>query len=521
VRKVLCTILAGVMTASLLAGCGGGSSDSGNGGGSSAAAGGSAGGSQEINIGINTDLTSLDPHNHNDTASAYATRHIYSNLVRLTEDNEFVGDLADSWEYIDDVTVEFTLKEGVKFHDGSTLTAEDVKFSLESQKESPKVGHLVSMIDSVEVKDDTHFVIHMNEPSNALVSSLNHSGCAILSKAHVEKLLAEGKKIEDEPMGTGPYKFEGWTPGASFTLVKNPDYFNPERAAQNDKLTFKVISEDSARTIALENGELDLLISVPTTDAGKIRDNSKLALDEYTSTHVEYFTVNETKAPFDNVKVRQALSHAINKADIVVASVNNEGQTFDNYIGAAAIGYYDVVTKYDYDVEKAKALLAEAGYADGFSFTCYVAGSTRATTATVIQANLAELGITMNIEQMEASTFYEKTGNGEHDACLAGWVANAEPDNTYRPLFTSANSGAGGNRSFYKNPEVDKLVDDAAVNRDKAAVQKDYETILKTLSDEAVWVPLYSPTGLIARNAELKGMTPSPIQMHDFYALHY
>ena len=158
---------------------------------------------------------------------------------------------------------------------------------------------------------------------------------------------------------------------------------------------------------------------------------------------------------------------------------------------------------------------------DGFSFTCYVAGSTRATTATVIQANLAELGITMNIEQMEASTFYEKTGNGEHDACLAGWVANAEPDNTYRPLFTSANSGAGGNRSFYKNPEVDKLVDDAAVNRDKAAVQKDYETILKTLSDEAVWVPLYSPTGLIARNAELKGMTPSPIQMHDFYALHY
>ena len=111
------------MAVSLLAGCGGsGSTESGNGG-TTAAAGGEAGGSQEINIGINTDLTSLDPHNHNDTASAYATRHIYSNLVRLTEDNEFVGDLADSWEYIDDVTVEFTLKEGVKFHDGSTLTA--------------------------------------------------------------------------------------------------------------------------------------------------------------------------------------------------------------------------------------------------------------------------------------------------------------------------------------------------------------------------------------------------------------
>lgn len=532
-RKILCTILAGAMTASLLTGCGGSSSGSSSDNGNNAAAtttaaagagesAAPAGGEQVINIGISTDLTSLDPHNHNDTTSAYATRHIYSNLVRLDENNEFVGDLAESWEYADDVTVNFTLKEGVKFHDGSTLTAEDVKYSLETQKDSPKVGHLVSMVDSVEVTDDTHFTIHLNAPSNALISSLNHSGCAILSKAHVEKLLADGKKIEDEPMGTGPYKFDNWTPGASFSLVKNPDYFNPERAAQNDKLVFKVIPEDSARTIALENGELDMMINVPTTDAGRIRDNANLALDEYVSTHVEYFCANHEKAPFDDVRVRQAMNYAINKNDIVIASINNEGKPFDNYIGEAAIGYYDTVTKYEYNPEKAKELLAEAGYADGFTFTCYVANSTtRSTSATVIQANLADLGITMNIEQMEASTFYEKTGNGEHDACLAGWVANAEPDNTYRPLFTSERAGAGGNRSFYKNPEVDALVDDAAVNRDKAAVQKDYETILKTISDDAVWVPLYSPTGMLARQADLQGVVPSPIQMHDFYSIHY
>ncbi len=536
-KKVLSAILAGTLAMSLLVGCGGsGGSDSGNsgnGGGAggsgtttTAAAGGDSSsntltGGQEITIGTSTDLTSLDPHNHNDTVSAYATRHIYNNLVRMTEDNEFVGDLAESWEYKDDVTVEFTLKEGVKFHDGSVLTAEDVKFSLESQKESAKVGHLVSMVESVEVVDDTHFIIHLNTPSNALISSLNHSGCAIFSKAHVEKILAEGKNIEDEPMGTGPYKFENWTPGASFSLVKNPDYFDPERAAQNDRLIFKVIPENSARTIALENGEVDLLVNVPSTDAQKIRDNDKLALDEYVSTHVEYFTVNHSKAPFDDIRVRQALSYAINKDDIVIASMNGEASTFDNYIGAAAIGYYDVVTKYEYNPEKAKELLAEAGVADGFTFNCYVAGATRATSATVIQANLAELGITMNIEQMEASTFYEKTGNGEHDSCLAGWVANAEPDNTYRPLFVSADTGAGGNRSYYKNPEVDKLVDDASVNLDKAAVQKDYETILKTLSDDAVWVPLYSPTGMLARQAGLQGVTPSAIGMHDFYSVHY
>ena len=127
----------------------------------------------------------------------------------------------------------------------------------------------------------------------------------------------------------------------------------------------------------------------------------------------------------------------------------------------------------------------------------------------------------MKIEPMEGSTFFEKTGKGEHEACLAGWVANAEPDNTYRPLFTSEKAGPGGNRSFYKNEEVDKLVDDAAVNPDKATVQKDYEEILRILSEDAVWVPLYSQKGLVARNENLQGVHNSPIGMHDFYDLHY
>lgn len=509
-KKLLCVFLAGVMTASLVTGCG--SSEKSSGGTDSKGT---------ITIAVRSDISSLDPHNHNDSISATATRHIYSNLVRLNDKNEFVGDLAESWEYTDDMTVSFTLKEGVKFHNGSVLTSEDVKYSLESQKDSSRVGHLVSMIDNVEVVDDTHFIVHLNTPSNALVSSLNHSGCAIFNKAYVEEQLAAGKKIEEAPMGTGPYKFEEWIPGASYSLVKNEDYFDAERAAQNDKLLFKVISEESASTIALENGEIDVLLRVPTNDADKVRNNDKLTLVEYANTQLEYFCVNADKAPFDDVKVRQALSYAINKDDVLVAAINNEGVTFDNYIGSAAIGYYDTVTKYEYNPEKAKEMFAEAGIEPGFTFTCYLTGDVRARSATVIQANLAELGITMKIEQMEASTFYEKTGNGEHDACMAGWVANAEPDNTYRPLFTSVNAGPGGNRSFYRNPEVDALVDDAATNRDKDAVAKDYQTVLQTLSDDAVWVPLYSPTGLMAHNKDLQGLVPSPIDMHDLYSLHY
>lgn len=516
-KKIVSVILAGVMCASLLTACGGSSTS----GGSNTDSAQTTASKSTITIGIISDLSSFDPQNHNDTVSAYATRHIYNNLVKLTDDNEFVGNLAKSWEYLDDTTVEFTLNEGIKFHNGEPLTSEDVKFSLERQKEAPKVGHLVSMIDNVEVVDDTHFIIHMNTPSNALVSSLNHSGSAILCKSYVEGLEAEGKTLADAPMGCGPYKFEEWVPGSSFTLVKNDDYFDSATSAQNEKLVFKIIPEESARTIALENGEIDLLMNVGTADANRIRENDKLALDEFDSTQIEYFAMNTQKAPFDNKLVRQAMNYAINKDDIVIAAIDGEGEAFDNYIGKPAIGYYDTVVKYDYNPEKAKELLAEAGYADGFTFTAFLATEVRARSATVVQANLAAIGVTMNIEQMESATYYEKTGNGEHDACFGGWVANAEPDNTYRPLFTSDKAGAGGNRAFYKNPEVDALVDDAATNRDADKVAEDYQTILKTVSDDAIWAPLYAKKGMIARNKDLQGVHLSPINMYDFYGMHY
>lgn len=516
-KKIVSVILAGAMCASLLTACGGSSSS----GSSTTDSTQATEGKSTITIGILSDLSSFDPQNHNDTVSAYATRHIYNNLVKLNDDNEFVGNLAKSWEYLDDTTVEFTLNEGIKFHNGETLTSEDVKFSLERQKEAPKVGHLVSMIDNVEVVDDTHFIIHMNTPSNALVSSLNHSGSAILCKSYVEGLEAEGKTLADAPMGCGPYKFEEWVPGSSFTLVKNDEYFDPATSAQNDKLIFKIIPEESARTIALENGEIDLLMNVGTADANRIRENDKLALDEFDSTQIEYFAMNTQKAPFDNKLVRQAMNYAINKDDVVIAAIDGEGEAFDNYIGKPAIGYYDTAVKYEYNPEKAKELLAEAGYGDGFTFTAFLATEVRARSATVVQANLAAIGVTMNIEQMESATYYEKTGNGEHDACFGGWVANAEPDNTYRPLFTSDKAGAGGNRAFYKNPEVDALVDDAAINRDADKVAEDYQTILKTVSDDAIWAPLYSKKGMVARNKDLQGVHLSPISMYDFYGMHY
>ena len=187
-KKLVSLTLALLLCVGMLAGCSGSKNNGGN-----------ASGDGIIKLAVSSDITSLDPQNHNDTVSAYMTRHIYSNLITINENNEFVGDLAESWAYVDgsDTQIAFKLKEGVKFHDGSTLTSEDVKFTLERCKTSTKVPHLVAMIDNVEVIDETNFIINLLYPSNTIISSLFHSGAGILSKAYTEAFEAEGKTLLD------------------------------------------------------------------------------------------------------------------------------------------------------------------------------------------------------------------------------------------------------------------------------------------------------------------------------------
>ncbi|OON93582.1 MAG: hypothetical protein ATN32_01705 [Candidatus Epulonipiscium fishelsonii] len=475
-----------------------------------------------IQIGIKADISSLDPHGQNDTVSGYAVRHIYDTLVDVTYDNKFVPKLAESWTVSEDGTVyNFKLKENVKFHDGSILTSEDVKFSLERQKESARVGHLISMIKDIEVVDDLNFKIILDTPSNSLISSLSHMGCSILNKNYVEKLEAEGKKLADAPMGTGPYKFESWTPGSSFSLVKNSDYYDVANIAKNDRLEFKIIPEDTSRTIALENNEIDLMIGVPTIDAQRIQDNSDLELDLFDQTRMEYFIMNHDKEPFDDQLVREAMNYAINKDDVLTVMYDGKGETIDSYFTPVTIGYQEVESPYTYDLEKAKELLKEAGFEDGFTFNCYVSSSEREKGATVIQANLKDIGVTMNIEMMESSTFFDKTGNGDHDACMTGWSANADPDNTFRPLFSSSTVGDGGNRAFYRNTAVDALIDVAATNPDPAAVVEAQKNMFEIFTQDALWVPLVNPDGMIARQANLEGLGLSSIGMERFEGLHF
>jgi len=438
-----------------------------------------ANGDRIITLARSSDVVSFDPHNQNDSKSITATHEIYDTLVILSTENTFEPALAESWEFTDDTTAVFKIRSGVKFQDGSILTAEDCKYSLLREKASSKVGHLVQMIKSVDVNDDTTFTIHMTEPSAALISSLAHPGSSILSEAYTEGLEAEGKALTDAPMGTGPYSFVKWTPGNSYELKRFDGYWGEK--PQNGGLIVKIIPEEAARTMALEAGEVDLLIDVSSQDVNRIQENKKLKLIEYPSTRIEYLVINTQKAPFDNVLVRKALNCAIDTQSIITVAANGQALPLDTYLASCALGTSEDVVTYSYDPEQAKKYLEEAGYADGFECSIMVGNDTRARTAQVIQANLAEIGITVTIDSMDAGVFYEKAGEGAHEIGVSGWMANAEPDNTFRPLFHSADSGAGGNYSFHSFADVDALIDEAAKTQDMDKRMENYSKVLKKL----------------------------------------
>jgi peptide/nickel transport system substrate-binding protein len=513
-KRLVASLVAGVMTISL-SGCGKEAKNT---------ADNAANESGIIRIASKSDLTSLDPHKMNDVASAPAVRSIYETLIKLNpETNEFEPYLAESYEYVEgsDKDIRFKLHEGVKFHNGNPLTSEDVKFSLDRQRDSGNVGHLVAIIDDVEVIDDLTFIIHLKEPTSTIFSSLSHMGCSILDKEYVEKMDAEGKSLDEAPIGTGPFVFDSWTLGSEWSLKKNPDYWNDKFEAQSEGLTCKIIPEETSRTVALQANEIDLLLNVPNVDIENIKKDGDIDLVEYESTALEFLGLNCSKEPFNNKALREAVAYCINRDDII--QVQFDGQAVPCYtcIGPAAIGYTDDVEKREYNIEKAKEKLEEAGMSNGFSFTISTVGDVRARACQVIQAACKEAGIDVEIEMLEKSAYYDKIGNGDHEAAYTGWNANAEPDNTYRPLFSSETAGKGGsNAACFKSEEIDKLIDEGSKLIDNDAKVKKYEEVAKVVARECAVIPTCSEKGYIAKSKNVDGMGISSIQMHDFFGLH-
>lgn len=509
--KSLAIVMAATMLLSSLSACGSANSKQ------SATAGNSAAGAAntseaklgktDIVLAQKSDIKSTDPHVSNDTTTHVVLEHLYNSLLTIAPDGTIQGDLAKEWTQVSPTEWKFVLNEGVKFHDGTELKASDVKFSLEREKASARLAQKVEVVQEVKVDGDYTFSLILSKPYAPLLVNLAHPGSSILSEKAVT---SAGDKYAENPIGTGPMKFKEWVPNDHITLVRNDDYF--EGAGRTTSMTIRVIPEGPSRTISLETGEVDIVPVMEKVDVPRVKEDKNLTAFVFPSTTVEYFAMNTQKAPFDNVKVRQAMNYAINKQDIITVSSEGLADPVDTLISSQVRSYNDQVTHYDFNPDKAKALLAEAGYPNGFSTTIFVSGDVRNRTAQLIQANLATIGVTADIELYEWGAFLDAINAGQHATFISGWSnSSLDPDESFNPLFHTKNAGATGNRSFYSNPEVDALLEAAETEADDAKRMQLYSDIQVKVVDDAPWVPLFCAQTCMGARAGLDGLNPHPV----------
>ena len=464
-----------------------------------------------------SDATSLDPHGSNDVPSSNVQANIYETLVIRDAKGELAPGLAESWNQVDELTWEFKLREGVKFHDGEAFNAEAVKKSfdrvLDPDVASPR-AFLYEMVTDVKVIDENTVQFVTEYPFSPLLAHLPHNGGSIISPKAIDTDYAAmtgdtkaGSVIGTKPVGTGPFKFDSWTPGTQLKLVKNTDYWGT--APSIDSVTFKVIPESAVRIAELQSGTAHIIGAVEPSQVSEVNALADASVLETPTSSLTYIGFNTNKEPFNNPKVRQAISKAIDREALIDGIYEGFAIPAISPLSPGIFGYTTDVTSMEYNIEEAKALLAEAGYADGFKTTIWTNDSpTRKNVAIVLQQGLKELGIELEIQELEWGAYLEKTAAGEHDMFILGW-SNGTGDADYGlyALFHSSQHGDPGNRSFYTNTKVDELLNSGRREADQNKRLSIYQEAIQLISDDSPMAFVLHPSSLVGVSKEVTGFS--------------
>lgn len=478
---------------------------------------------QTLVFGRGGDSVSLDPAIVTDGESFKVTENIFETLLNFGEQDTTVNPgLAKEWEVSEDgLTYTFHLQEGVKFHDGTDFNAEAVVKNVERWKggAEEKFYYFHSMfksegediIKSVEAVDDYTVVFTLSRPQAPFLKNIAMSPFGIASPTAFE---SAGDAFGDNPVGTGPFKFVEWKRNDSITVEKNEDYWQ-EGLPKLDKIIFRSIPDNSARLNALTTGEIDLADGINPSDAATVESNAELQLIERPSMNIGYLGLTTTRKPFDNALVRQAVNYAIDKQAIVDAFFQGRAEVAVNPMPSSISGYNEEIEGYPYDPEKAKELLAEAGY-DGEEIELWAMPVPRPympdgqKVAEAIQKNLADVGIPSRIVTFEWATYLEKAKNGEADAFLLGWTGdNGDADNFLYTLLDKDTIGSN-NYTYYSNEEVHELLISAQSETNEEKRNELYKQAQAIIHEDAPWVPLAHSTPLLAAKKGVTDYFPHP-----------
>ncbi len=510
--------------------------------------------SETLIFAISVDVDQLDP---GDTSFSQVVNNIFESLVKFKEGTTSIEPcLATSWEIsADGQEITFHLRKGIKFHDGTDFNADAVVFSFARQYDLNHPYHqygkwgmwkyLFYDVERMEKIDDYTVKLVLKRPNVSILTSLALYRVSIVSPTNAEKYQEDAFK---NPCGTGPFKFVEWVKDDHVTLEANKDYW--QERAKLDKLIFKVIPDPSARLMALEVGEVQGMEFPNPADFDRIKDNKDLVLMTQPGMNVGYLMMNtgygyidENKngirdldseplvktpgyfEPLTKKKVRQAINMSIDKQSIVDNIYMGTAVKAKNGMPPFMLGYNDDIEDYPYDPERAKELLAEAGYPDGFEVTLYVMPVPRPymldplKIGEAIQSYLTAVGINIKFYQVDWSSYLQETKDGKHQICLLGWTGdNGDPDN-FMNIYDAnrASIGMAQNRAFYINDTVDELLSVALATYDDEKRATYYKKIQEMVHEDAAWVYLvHSTQNLVYRNS-IKGFILSPLSRLFFY----
>jgi peptide/nickel transport system substrate-binding protein len=431
------------------------------------------------------DIYSLDPQIGRQLVAVNVTGQIFDTLVKFSPTREIIPSVAESWKFLSDTELEMQIRKDIKFHNGDDLTAEDVVFTINRALNSPIVAYFIDFIDTVKTTGDYTVLITSKEPYCAFLNALTTPPTGIVPRRIAGSTKEPG--FARHPIGSGPYKFVEWKPGESATLEAFEGHYLGTPPTK--KLIMKVIPENAQQAIMLETGEIDVAYGIHINDVRKIEDHPDLkTIRELSPRSVDFVFNNKSTGPVSNKLVRQAIEYAIDKKIIVDRVLNGIGLAGNQFLAPGVFGHDATLPPSEFNVQKAKDLLAQAGYPNGFDMRLWVQNDqVYHEVCQVIQSQLHEVGINVKIEVLEYTTLLSMLYGGDDFDAILKFLMPVEGDgNVIAYSYYSTNPN---NQTRFSSPETDDLIDRIRSTLDPDKRMELYRQFNAILRDE---VPQFS-----------------------------
>jgi peptide/nickel transport system substrate-binding protein len=467
-------------------------------------------------IGIESNPTNLDPRFALDAYSSRAIQILFNGLVGRDPQSDIISELAERWEIPDETTYIFYLRKGVLFHDGSELTAADVKYTFETilnpEVKSPKRGSY-EKIKAIEVLDPYTIKFTLSEPFAPFLTENMVLG--IVPQDAAEKM---GKDFGQHPIGTGPYQFKAWSSDERLEFTVFPEYF--EGRAKVDTLVFKIVPDETVRFLELRKGTLDFVQNAIPPDVIPLVHKTKgLKILTREGTNVGYLGFNLKDPILREKKVRQAIAYALNRNSIIKYLLKETAKPATGILSPLNWAYEENVIRYDYNKKLARKLLEEAGYPDPdgdgpkprFTLTYKTTENmTRKRIGEALQYQLKDVGIEVIIRSYEWGTFFSDITKGNFQIYTLEWVGVADP-NILHYIFHSSNiPPKGANRGRYVNSDLDKLLEEGQKILDREKRKSIYGQVQKILAEDLPYVFLWHGTHVVVARDRVEGFVIYP-----------